>query len=107
MLFNINKLNLIMIKIKKSIIDEDHASNTKIKTPRHKTYNILESESKETKNYETWKGYNFFFCNGKIYSGPGFGWGLLTSLYILVYSLIGLFFIFMVWYFNIYNLNEI
>lgn len=40
------------------------------------------------KLYELFKGNGKFFMNGKFYAGPGFHWGILTALYILIYSIL-------------------
>jgi len=79
----------------------EREKSKKPKTPRIlSSYKTLEKQitinNKQFKIHERWKGNNKFCCKGYIYLGPGYGWGFLTSLYILVYSLIGLFFVFMV-----------
>jgi len=58
---------------------------------------IYKSSRKSIKNnpkiYQEWKGNNKFFCNGKIYAGSEYYYGLLTSLYLLINYFIYIFFI--------------
>ena len=46
-------------------------------------YNI-KSKQKEKKVYEIWKGNNKFCCEGKIYVGSEYYYGLLTLIYLMI-----------------------
>lgn len=51
-------------------------------------FNLKNLEFK--RQYELWKGNNRFFLNGLIYAGPNFHFGLLTLLYIILYTTNGI-----------------
>ena len=54
------------------------------------------SDIKIKKEYEIWKGKNYFLCKGKIYIGSDYYLGLLTNLYILIYCCLFIIFILIV-----------
>ena len=53
-------------------------------------YDIIDM-SKQTN--QTWKGKNKFLLSNKIYVGPQFYFGFLTFLYLILYSLLFVFFV--------------
>ena len=54
------------------------------------------NETKIKKEYEIWKGKNYFLCKGKIYIGSEYYLGFLTNLYIQIYCCLFIIFILIV-----------
>jgi hypothetical protein len=57
---------------------------------------IYKDSLKKKKIYEIWRGKSLFCCKGKIYIGPEFYYGLITSCYIHCFSWLFIIFILMV-----------
>ena len=69
--------------------------------------NPIKSEKSRVKIYQEWKGNNKFFCNGKIYAGSEYYYGLLTSLYLLINYFIYIFFIIKVSLKSFFNTRDL
>ena len=54
------------------------------------------NETKIKKEYEIWKGKNYFLCKGKIYIGSEYYLGFLTNFYIYIYCWLYIIFVLIV-----------
>ena len=57
---------------------------------------ITSSDIKFKKEYEIWKGKNYFLCKGKIYLGSEYYLGFLTNFYIYIYCWLYIIFVLIV-----------